>query len=136
MFSTGVVSARLARPICLARPGVHTMSTDPAFLSARDLLVQFRARTLSPLEALEAVLKRLAADNPELNAFHLVDVEMGRRMAKESEARWMKGEPIGALDGVPVPIKDTNAAKGWPFRIGSKTTPPHPGRYHRPPGGR
>ena len=109
------------------------MSTDPAFLSARDLLVQFRARTLSPLEALEAVLKRLAADNPELNAFHLVDVEMGRRMAKASEARWMKGEPIGALDGVPVSIKDTNAAKGWPFRIGSKTTSPDPVDYDGPP---
>jgi hypothetical protein len=96
------------------------MSTDPAFLSARDLLVQFRARTPSPLEALEAVLKRLAADNPEPNAFHLVDVEMGRRMAKDSEARWMKGEPIGALDGVPVPIKDTNgrssrrSPRPWP----------------------
>src|SRR5260221_4551867 len=109
------------------------MSTDPAFLSVRDLLVQFRARTLSPLEALEAVLKRLAADNPKLNAFHLIDVEMGRRMAKASEARWMKGEPIGALDGVPVSIKDTNAAKGWPFRIGSKTTSPDPLDYDGPP---
>src|SRR5450432_195488 len=98
MFSAGAGSARLARPIPRARPGAHAMSTDPAFLSARDLLVQFRARTLSPLETLEAVLNRLEADNPEFNAFHLVDVEMGRRMAKESEARWMKGEPIGALD--------------------------------------
>src|SRR5260221_12757049 len=109
------------------------MSTDPAFLSARDLLVKFLAGTLSPLEAIEAVLKRLAADNPELNAFHLIDVEMGRRMAKASEARWMKGEPIGALDGVPVSIKDTNAAKGWPFRIGSKTTSPDPVDYDGPP---
>src|SRR5260370_28567646 len=105
MFSTGVVSARLARPICLARPGVHTMSTDPAFLSARDLLVQFRARTPSPLEALEAVLKRLAADNPEPNAFHLVDVELGRRVAKDSGARWMKGEPLRAPRRVPAPDK-------------------------------
>src|SRR5882724_11432585 len=106
---------------------------DPAFLSARELLACFRARTLSPVEALEAVLARLDADNPALNAFHLVDAEMGRQMAKASEARWMKGTPIGALDGVPVPIKDTNAAKGWPFRIGSLTTSPDPVDYDGPP---
>src|SRR5882724_3883726 len=106
---------------------------DPAFLSARELLACFRARTLSPVEALEAVLARLDADNPALNAFHLVDAEMGRQMAKASEARWMTGEPLGALDGVPVPIKDTNAAKGWPFRIGSLTTSPDPVDYDGPP---
>src|SRR5260221_4313890 len=108
-------------------------ATDPAFLSARELLAGFRARSLSPVEALEAVLARLAADNPTLNAFHLVDAETGRAMAKASEARWMKGAPIGALDGVPVPIKDTNAAKGWPFRIGSLTTSPDPVDYDGPP---
>src|SRR5260221_6141865 len=108
MFSAAAGSARLAGPI-RPRPPESPYHVDRSrLLSARDLLVQFRARTPSPLEALEAVLKRLAADNPEPNAFHLVDVEMGRRMAKDSEARWMKGEPIGALDGVPVPIKDTN----------------------------
>ncbi len=109
------------------------MSTDPAFLSARDLLSHFRARTLSPVEALESVLERLDADNPALNAFHLVDVEMGRAMAKASEARWLKAAPLGTLDGVPVPIKDTNAAKGWPLRIGSKTTSPDPVDYDAPP---
>src|SRR5260221_7994659 len=109
------------------------MSTDPAFLSARDLLSHFRARTLSPVEALESGLERLDADNPALNAFHLVDVEMGRAMAKASEARWLKAAPLGTLDGVPVPIKDTNAAKGWPLRIGSKTTSPDPVDYDAPP---
>jgi aspartyl-tRNA(Asn)/glutamyl-tRNA(Gln) amidotransferase subunit A len=108
-------------------------ATDPAFLSARELLAAFRARTLSPVEALDAVLARLAADNPTLNAFHLVDAEMGHAMARASEARWMKEAPIGALDGVPVPIKDTNAAKGWPFRIGSLTTSPDPVDYDGPP---
>jgi aspartyl-tRNA(Asn)/glutamyl-tRNA(Gln) amidotransferase subunit A len=108
-------------------------AADPAFLSARELLAGFRARTLSPVEALDAVLARLAADNPTLNAFHLVDAETGHAMARASEARWMRGAPIGPLDGVPVPIKDTNAAKGWPFRIGSLTTSPEPVDYDGPP---
>src|SRR5947209_7970960 len=99
-----------------ARMSPIPTATDPAFLTARALLAAYRARTLSPVEALDSVLARLAADNPALNAFHLVDAEMGRAMAKQSEARWMKGAPIGPLDGVPVPIKDTNAPKGWPFR--------------------
>ena len=46
-------------------------ATDPAFLSARELLAAFRSRTLSPVEALDAVLARLAADNPTLNAFQV-----------------------------------------------------------------
>ncbi|MGZ4708027.1 MAG: amidase family protein, partial [Acidimicrobiales bacterium] len=37
------------------------------------------------------------------------------------EARWMRGEPKGLLDGVPVSIKDLLLTKGWPTLRGSKT---------------
>jgi len=57
-------------------------ATDPAFLSARELLAGFRARILSPVEALEAALARLAATIRRSNAFHLVDAEMGGRWPK------------------------------------------------------
>ena len=44
----------------------------------------------------------------------------------------MKGKPKGLLDGVPIPIKDTNAAIGWPYRIGSRTTSEAPVDYDSP----
>ena len=49
--------------------------TDPADLSAADLVGHFRARTLSPLEAVRAVLERIDAAAFVFNAFRLVDAE-------------------------------------------------------------
>src|SRR5258708_25419499 len=53
-------------------------------------------------------------------------------MGKAWEARGMKAKPEGLLEGVPIPIKDTNAAKGWPFRIGSRTTSTDPVDWDAP----
>ena len=107
-------------------------ATDPAFMTVAELLQGFRAKTLSPVEVLDASLKRLDAEQPRLNPFCWIDKETGRRMAKDSEARWRKGEPKGPLDGVPIPIKDTNAVAGWPFRFGSLTIPDTPVDYDGP----
>jgi aspartyl-tRNA(Asn)/glutamyl-tRNA(Gln) amidotransferase subunit A len=107
-------------------------ATNPAFMTVSQLLELYLARKLSPVEVLESSLKRLDAEQPRLNPFCLIDREMGHRMARESEARWMKGEPKGRLDGIPMPVKDTNAAKGWPFRMGSLTTSPDPVDYDSP----
>ena len=42
-------------------------------------------------------------------------------MAEASEARWMEGDPLSPLDGVPVAVKDLLLTKGWPTRRGSLT---------------
>jgi aspartyl-tRNA(Asn)/glutamyl-tRNA(Gln) amidotransferase subunit A len=99
------------------------MPTNSTELSAVAMAKAFAARSLSPVEALEASLARLDAVNADLNAFCLVDAELGRSMAKASEARWSRGEPLGPLDGVPVAIKDTGHVAGWPTRFGSKVSP-------------
>ncbi len=98
------------------------MASDINSLSALELVDAYRARRLSPVEVLEASLARLAAVQPALNAFCLVDEATGRAMACESEARWMRGEPLGPVDGVPVAVKDANNVAGWPTRFGSLTT--------------
>ena len=74
---------------------------------------------------------------PHLNSFVLID-ESGARAARArpSEARWMKGEPLSPLDGVPTSIKDTTPVKGWPTRYGSHATDETPaagGRAGRRP---
>lgn len=99
--------------------------TDPAELSARDLLDGYARRTLSPVEAITAVLSRIEKLNPALNAFLLVDVEGALAAARDSEARWMNAAPRGRLDGVPVSIKDLLLTAGWPTLRGSKLVDRH-----------
>ena len=100
------------------------MATDPADLSATELLAAYRAKRLSPVEATRAVLARVEALNPVLNCFCFLDPESALASARESEARWMKGEPRGLVDGVPTSIKDLLYTKGWPTLRGSKTIDP------------
>jgi aspartyl-tRNA(Asn)/glutamyl-tRNA(Gln) amidotransferase subunit A len=74
------------------------------------------------VEATKAVLARVEALNPVLNCFCHVDAAFALESARASEARWMRGEPRGLVDGVPTSIKDLHVVKGWPTRRGSRTT--------------
>ena len=94
---------------------------DLADTSATELLALYRSKQASPVEATQAALARIDQRNAKLNAFCLVDHEHALKSARESEARWQRGAPIGALDGVPTSIKDLILTKGWPTLRGSKT---------------
>jgi len=97
------------------------MSDDICFATAADLVAAYRNRSLSPVEVAQALLKRIAAVNPKLNAYCLVDEESALRDARASEARWQAGQPRGPVDGVPASIKDIILTRGWPTLRGSKT---------------
>ncbi len=97
------------------------MSDDLAFTPATELIAAYRAKTLSPVEATQAALARIDAHNERLNAFCLVDHEGALAAARESEARWAKGAPLGLVDGVPASVKDLVLTRGWPTLRGSKT---------------
>jgi aspartyl-tRNA(Asn)/glutamyl-tRNA(Gln) amidotransferase subunit A len=99
------------------------MNTDLCALSASELVELYRKKELSPVEVASAVSKRINELNPVLNAFNLVAADL-IDSAKQSESRWMRGEPKGLLDGVPVSIKDILLTKGWPTLRGSKTVDP------------
>jgi aspartyl-tRNA(Asn)/glutamyl-tRNA(Gln) amidotransferase subunit A len=99
------------------------MSSDVLTLSATELVELYRTKQLSPVDAARAVLAGIESLNPVLNAFCFVAPDV-LAMAKASEARWMRGEPKGALDGVPVSIKDLLLTHGWPTLRGSKTVDP------------
>ena len=91
-------------------------------LTASELLAAFRERRLSPIELLEALLPGIEAD--DYNAFSLVDAEGALAQARASAKRWQRGAPLGALDGVPVAVKDAYPARGWPTRRGSRAIDP------------
>ncbi|MBX6320461.1 MAG: amidase [Rhodospirillaceae bacterium] len=97
------------------------MSREIALLSATALIDRYKRKRLSPVEATKAALARIAALNPRFNAFCLVDEEGALAAARESEARWHKGEPLGLVDGVPCTVKDLVLTRGWPTLRGSKT---------------
>ncbi len=98
---------------------------DVVWLSATELLAAYRAGTLSPVEATQAVLDRAVQLAPVLNAFCLIDAEAALQAARASEARWRRGEPLGLLDGVPVSVKDIILTRGWPTLRGSRTIDPN-----------
>ncbi len=98
--------------------------TDAADLSATELLAEYEAGTLSPVEAAQAVLDRIERENPRLNAFCLVDEETTLGMAREAADRRARGATLGPLDGVPVSIKDVLLTRGWPTLRGSTTIDP------------
>src|SRR5213078_3794928 len=92
-------------------------------LGAAELVNLYRKKDVSPVEVTRAVLKRIEDLNPKLNAFCFLSQEAISN-AEESEARWLRGEPKGLLDGVPVSIKDLLLTSGWPTLRGSKTVDP------------
>ncbi len=100
------------------------MAEDTGFLSAGELAARYRAGSLSPVDSVETALTRLARLEPVLNAFQRVDAEGARQAARQSAERWRRGTPRSALDGVPVSVKDTLLAAGWPTLHGSRTVDP------------
>lgn len=80
---------------------------------------RFAARTLSPVELARQCFARIA-QNPALHAFICLTEETAMRTARESEARWMAGAPIGPLDGVPIGHKDIYNTAGVPTTAHSR----------------
>ncbi|WP_377846886.1 amidase [Bosea sp. UC22_33] len=110
--------------------------TDLADLTAVELVEAYRARKLSPVEVIDAVIARADAWEPQLNALWAYDPETARASARESEARWMKGDPLGAIDGVPVTIKENIATKGTPVPLGTAAVTLVPAAADAPPAAR
>ena len=80
--------------------------------SARELARLIRNRAVSPIEVLDAHLAAIAALNPKLNAVVTLAEESARENARRAERAVMKGEPLGALHGLPVGIKDITQTAG------------------------
>jgi aspartyl-tRNA(Asn)/glutamyl-tRNA(Gln) amidotransferase subunit A len=112
------------------------MVTSLHDLSAADLIAGYRARQFSPSEVLEDVLTHIAVWEPHLKALYAFDPDRARATAKASTERWQKGEPSGALDGVPVTIKENIATKGVPVPLGAATTKLVPSPVDAPPAAR
>ncbi|WP_291860350.1 amidase [Bradyrhizobium sp.] len=118
------------------KPAAEEAVTSLHDLSAVDLIAGFRAKQFSPSEVLEDVLTHVAVWEPHIKALYAFDPDGARAVAKVSSDRWQKGEPMGALDGVPVTIKDNIATKGVPVPLGAASMPLAPAERDAPPAAR
>jgi aspartyl-tRNA(Asn)/glutamyl-tRNA(Gln) amidotransferase subunit A len=98
-------------------------AADIAPLTAGELLDHYRRKALSPVEVTRDAVARIERFEPAINAFVRIEAESALAQARAAEARWLKGEPAGRLDGLPVTVKDNVDVAGVPSRKGSRTTP-------------
>ena len=71
-------------------------ATDPAVLSATELMLHYRRRTLSPVEVARACLERIARWNDTVDAFCLVDEDGALAAARASESAVAEGRAARA----------------------------------------
>src|SRR3984893_772884 len=93
-------------------------------MTAAELSAAYATKKLSPVQAAEALLRRIEVLDPKINSFCLVDPGAAGVQARAAEARWRKGAPLSPLDGVPMAVKDILLTKGWPTLRGSRTVDP------------
>jgi amidase len=91
------------------------------YMTGTEALAKFKAKQLSPVELMQAMIARHEAVNPKLNATTYTFFERALEQAKLAEARYSKtdGRPR-KLEGLPVAIKDFHAVKGEITTFGSK----------------
>lgn len=77
-----------------------------------------RTRAASPVEVMEAYLRRIDEVNPSLNAVVTLASDALDK-AREAEAALMRGENTGPLHGIPLTIKDTIETEGIRSTSGS-----------------
>ena len=83
-------------------------------LSLAELSARIKAREVSPVEATEACLERIARTEPVLNAYVCVLADAALEAARAAEAELAAGGWRGPLHGVPVALKDLYDMAGVP----------------------
>jgi aspartyl-tRNA(Asn)/glutamyl-tRNA(Gln) amidotransferase subunit A len=88
-------------------------------MTAVELASVIRARDVSAVDVIDAVLDRMDRLEPVLHAFCTPTPDAARADAKRIDAELAAGRDPGPLAGVPVGIKDLVATKGVPTVMGS-----------------
>ncbi len=90
--------------------------------SIADAATVLAARTISPVDLVEACLARIEARR-ELNAFITVLADRAREDARRAEAEIAAGRHRGPLHGIPVSVKDLVDVEGTDTTSGSAVPP-------------
>ncbi|MEO3999471.1 amidase [Mesorhizobium sp. CAU 1732] len=93
--------------------------SDLADMTATQMAAAIRAKTISPVELTEAVLKRIV-DRSDLNAFITVTGDEALSAARVAEDKVLKGEKLPPLHGIPYSVKDLLNTAGVRTTMGSR----------------
>ena len=87
-------------------------TTDLHFLTIAEAASLIERRKLSPVALTGAFLDRIAAIDPQLNAYLLVTAEQALDQARVAEAEIMSGNYRGPMHGIPFALKDIYCTNG------------------------
>ena len=103
---------------------------DPVWAGVAELSSAFGERTLSPVDAVDALLDRIRRHDPGLHAFIAVYADDARLAAEGADRAIRAGHRVGPLHGVPIALKDlvdlkgritTGGSKAWATRVSPVT---------------
>jgi Asp-tRNA(Asn)/Glu-tRNA(Gln) amidotransferase A subunit family amidase len=114
----------LANTVPCAAPPSHTLNG----LGAVEAAAAIAEGRVTSVELIEACLARIDAVDRDVQAWTFLDPELARAQARAADAARRSGQPLGALHGVPVAIKDVIDTADMPTENG---TPLHACRQPR-----
>jgi Asp-tRNA(Asn)/Glu-tRNA(Gln) amidotransferase A subunit family amidase len=105
-----------------ATPSAETQPTyDPTTFRAAtffDAVPLFRSGDDDPRKYLERCLEVIAAREPLVKAWVVLNERGAREGADASASRWRSGKPLSPIDGMPIGIKDLIETKDMPTQMG------------------
>lgn len=89
-------------------------------LTATELSRMIHDKQVSSTEVTKSVFARIAAKEPEIDAYVTLNEEGALKKAAEVDEKIAKGEELGKLAGIPIGIKDNMCTKGLLTTCSSK----------------
>jgi aspartyl-tRNA(Asn)/glutamyl-tRNA(Gln) amidotransferase subunit A len=93
--------------------------TELHYLPATEAVRLFRARKLSPVELMQAIIARAEKVEPAINAFAETFYDQALTQARAAEVRYAAGGEPRPLDGLPVAVKEEAPIAGHKNTLGS-----------------
>ncbi len=104
----------------LTMAGSQMIDESLSKLSISELSPMLRDRQISPVDLVDTTISRIERLQPRLCGFITLMFEEARKQAVLREKAIAKGEYLGALDGIPIGIKDNLAVAGIPATAGAE----------------
>jgi amidase len=105
---------------------------DLCYMPASEALKRFKAKTLSPVELMEATIRRAEATRKKVNCLTYTHFDEAMDLARKAEAKYARGARTGALEGLPIGIKDESFITGKPTSGGSLIYKDYVGEHTSP----
>ncbi|MHA2938877.1 amidase [Vibrio sp. RC27] len=106
--------------------------TDFSKLNTRTLVQAYASGDTSPTEYMNWLIEKVERVEPKICSLYAFKPEQALKLATQSTTRWLKGEPLSKLDGVPVTVKELIATKGDPIPMGTAASDKTPAEEDAP----